>query len=407
VTTLILAAKRGALQTREYARALRPWRLALLAMIPLLMLADPKAANIIFTAISDAYLQVTVFVAATLALFYGLESRLKIDATELLARHRAWQVPVAALLGATPGCGGAIIVITQYIRGGISFGGVVAVLTATMGDAAFLLIAQEPLTAAGVISVQFAAGVLFGYLVDLMHGPDFMRVKSADAPVANPVIHDGGAARIMRPLWVALLVPGLIFGAMTAFQVDPNALFGSLAGLEPASWLAFAGALLALGMWGSAVSRDFYACVAAGDTQHRLGAEPAAHRGADRSTVARVVADTNFVTVWVIAAYLIYELGVYYSGVDLKSWFAVWAPIMPLMGVLVGFLPGCGPQIVVTTLYLNGVVPLSTQLGNAISNDGDALFPAIALAPRTAIVATLYSAIPALIVAYLYYWLWE
>ena len=47
------------------------------------------------------------------------------------------------------------------------------------------------------------------------------------------------------------------------------------------------------------------------------------------------------------------------------------------------------------------------EIGNAISNDGDALFPAIAMAPKAAIIATLYSAIPAIIVAYGYYWLFE
>ncbi|MEK9955214.1 MAG: putative manganese transporter [Actinomycetota bacterium] len=36
-------------------------------------------------------------------------------------------------------------------------------------------------------------------------------------------------------------------------------------------------------------------------------------------------------------------------------------------------------------------------------NDGDALFPAIALAPAAAIMATIYSAIPALIIAYGWY----
>ena len=40
-------------------------------------------------------------------------------------------------------------------------------------------------------------------------------------------------------------------------------------------------------------------------------------------------------------------------------------------------------------------------------NDGDALFPAIAIAPKVAIVATLYSAIPALIVSYLYFFAFE
>lgn len=407
MTALILAAKRGAIQTRDYARTLKPWRLAALGIIPLLALTDPKVADIIVTAISDAYLQVTVFVAATLAIFYGLESRLRIDAADLLARHRTWQVPIAAFLGATPGCGGAIIVITQYIRGGISFGGVVAVLTATMGDAAFLLIVQQPLTAAGVISTQIAVGILFGYLVDWLHGPDFLRVHSQGAVVRWPFMHEGGATRALRPVWIALLIPGLLFGILTAFQIDANALFGSLAGLSPATWLGFAGATLALAMWGSVSSRGFYQCVAAGDTEHRLGDNPPPQIRTGSSTITRVVADTNFVTVWVIAAYLIYELGIYYSGVDLKSWFEVWVPVVPMIGVLLGFLPGCGPQIVVTTLYLSGIIPLSAQLGNAISNDGDALFPAIALAPRTAIVATLYSAIPAIIVAYAYYWLWE
>jgi hypothetical protein len=42
-----------------------------------------------------------------------------------------------------------------------------------------------------------------------------------------------------------------------------------------------------------------------------------------------------------------------------------------------------------------------------MSNDGDALFPAIALAPKMAIVATFYSAIPAVIVAYSYWYFFE
>ena len=75
--------------------------------------------------------------------------------------------------------------------------------------------------------------------------------------------------------------------------------------------------------------------------------------------------------------------------------------------ILFGFIPGCGPQIVITTFYLNGYIPFSAEIGNAISNDGDALFPAIALAPKAAIYATLYSGIPAILVAYSYMYLFE
>ena len=77
------------------------------------------------------------------------------------------------------------------------------------------------------------------------------------------------------------------------------------------------------------------------------------------------------------------------------------------MGILFGFLPGCGPQVIVATFYLNGFIPLSAEIGNSISNDGDALFPAIALAPKAAIVATLYSAIPAIITAYSFMFFFE
>ena len=81
--------------------------------------------------------------------------------------------------------------------------------------------------------------------------------------------------------------------------------------------------------------------------------------------------------------------------------------LTPLMAILLGFLPGCGPQVLVTTMYLSGIIPLSAQIGNALSNDGDALFPAIAIAPRVAVVATLYSAVPALILAYGWLFLFE
>ena len=114
-----------------------------------------------------------------------------------------------------------------------------------------------------------------------------------------------------------------------------------------------------------------------------------------RNLLSRVVDTTNFVTTWVICAFF-FEIFMYFTSLNLKILFDVWMPFVPLVAILLGFLPGCGPQIIVTTFYLNGFIPLSAEIGNAISNDGDALFPAIAL-PKAAIIATLYSAIPAFI----------
>ena len=349
-----------------------PWGAAALVGLAALVASDPALRAIALGALSEAYLQVSVFVAATLAIFYGLERALGLDTERLLARIGAWQVPAAALMGALPGCGGAIMVMTQYASGRLGFGAVVAVLTATMGDAAFLLLAREPVTGLAVFALGLVVGAVSGLLVDALHGPGFLRLPRA-APQASCTTAGGGGA-LGRGLWLALMAPGLVLGIAVAFQIDPGP-WGEALGVV--------GALLCLAMW--LLRRT----------------------GGGGGTVARVVADTNFVTLWVVVAFLTYELGVHLTGIDLKAWFDVYGPIVPLVGVLVGFLPGCGPQLVVTTLYLNGVVPLSAQLGNAISNDGDALFPALAVAPKAALVATLYSAVPALLVGYGYFWLVE
>ena len=384
----------GKLSGRLPGRA--PWRLLVLALLAALALTSGETLQIVAESLSEAYLTVTVFVAGTLALVYGLERAFKGDIGCLLARFERWQVPAGALMGAFPGCGGAIVMVTQFTKGHVSFGTLVATLTATMGDAMFLLLAKEPGTALGIIALSLVVGSLSGLAVDALHGRGFLQPRRP-AQRAATAIESSPAATEPRPirlLWFALLVPGLALGLMDAFQVELGALVALPAGIDPALWLGLAGALLALVLW-------------AGKGPEDPDGAPSA-TGAEREDVAsRIMTDTNFITAWVAFAFLAYELGVHFTGADLTRGLQLWAPLVPLAAVLVGFLPGCGPQIVVTTLYLTGGLPLSAQLGNAISNDGDALFPALALAPRAALLATLYSALPALLVAYGYFLIWE
>ena len=325
-------------------------------------------------ALEDAYLGVGVFVAATFALVFFFERSGPWRPSAWLARHPGAQVPIAALLGALPGCGGAVVVVTRYSAGELSFGAVAAVLTATMGDAAFLLLAREPLTGLLMIAVGFVVGTLWGWLIDAVHGKDFLRV--AVPPEAEAVREPQRLPPALWMLWGAVLVPGLVFGIWKLTGSDPPALWAQIVGVG--------GALLSLLLW------------AASPTQ--ATALLRGHRA--QPVLERVARNTNYVTVWVVLGFFAYELATGVAGWDLAGAFATVPALLPLMGAVVGFLPGCGPQIVVTTLYLQGAIPLSAQVANAISNDGDALFPAIAVAPRAAILATLYTAVPALVLGY-------
>ena len=351
----------------------------------LLMLgAESELLDIVFTSIADAYLQVSTFVAATFLIIYGIERTLNIDATAMLRRDTIWQVPVAAGLGALPGCGGAIIVVTQYVTGRLSFGGVVAALTATMGDAAFLLIAQEPLTGLAMVILGFVVGTLSGWIINFIHGGDFLRSSEIRTDAEVDVEHDDASTPFLDRLWLLILAPGIVLAGLVAFQVDVDAMFATDMLDRPATLLGVVGGVLALSM---RLAPSF-------------GIKGDAAFSAGSGLIRRTISDTNFVTVWVIFAYLVFELSVYFLGIDLKTVFDGWALFAPMIAILLGFLPGCGPQVLVTTMYLSGIIPLSAQIGNALSNDGDALFPAIAIAPKVAVVATLYSAVPAVILAY-------
>ena len=339
--------------------------------------------EVIRSSMIDAYIQVSVFVGFTLFVFIGLDSLTKFDVKNFLSKTQKFHVGIAAFLGAIPGCGGAIIVVTQYIQGRISFGSLVAVLTATMGDAAFLILAIEPTTGLLIFGIGIIVGSISGYIIDFIHGINFMqsetKIKVEFEKINKTFVSN------FNFFWLFLFIPGFILGILVAFQVEFSPAYNSLL-----VFVASAGAILSIFMWSLNPLSDFQCST-----------------DKSRGLLSRVVDTTNFVTTWVISGFLVFEIFMYFTSLDLKIFFDLWLPFVPLVAILFGFLPGCGPQVVVATFYLNGYIPLSAELGNAISNDGDALFPAIALAPKAAILATLYSAIPALVVAYGYFYLFE
>ena len=102
-----------------YKRLLLP--VALLALI-----VSDTTRDVTVNTLSDAFWAVSSYVAFTLAIyhymsvFFNKESRI----VNLYQSSRNHQVFFAALLGALPGCGGAIIVTTQFVSGRVGFGAI-------------------------------------------------------------------------------------------------------------------------------------------------------------------------------------------------------------------------------------------------------------------------------------------
>ncbi|NMB01581.1 MAG: arsenic efflux protein [Firmicutes bacterium] len=405
--------------------------------------------SLVVTSAENAFLEVTVFVGAVLLLFGYVDYLLSGRLVKKIENSKKFQPLIGAFLGLTPGCGGAIFLMPLFPRGIVSFGTISAALIATMGDAAFVFMTVMPKEFIIVSAITFVLAVIVGYLVDLFPLGDWLlekykadqakKEKKRDAHVEmdhsifqnetgiglddwnhighaegdeiDLILHHGTKGH--QPVdslgykathnsylvyWVIISL-GLILGFLGLFQVDLNALaipnLGVIFGL--------------VGTGFSVLMMIFSNKFLAADTHEESEMKLASLK----ETLIHNAQETAFVGTWVFLAYLAYELfvfflgsGDYVTGETLITGFLTQTGlIVVILGVLVGLIPGCGPQIIFVTLFLRGMVPFSAVLANAISQDGDALFPLLAIDKRSAFWVTVVNSIPALIVGVLAYWL--
>ncbi|MEQ4304758.1 putative manganese transporter [Plantactinospora sp. B6F1] len=392
--------------------------------------------------LADAFMQVGVYVAVMVALFGWLRWRYGDRVTDHLTLRPRLGPLVGAVLGVSPGCGGAIILMPLYARGKVSFGTVVAALAATMGDSSWVVIAADPVFALRIHALLFAVGLVTGYTVDLLgidpanalpgrtrrssrrrtavpgygasdpvpaYGASVPTGAASACPAARAGTDDRAGTPVARPASATLAValpagaePGrpagmsLVFWGLTmpAFlvsvpvvfhAVDQRRLTGALGGVDPYLALGCCGTLVALLIFAAGRGRFADDTVAT--------ASPSTRREALRHSAH----EASFITVWVAVAYLGWQILSTTTGFD-GSQLAFAGAAGVLVGALIGLIPGCAVQIVFTGIFVTGGLPVTTLVANAISQDGDALIPLAALRRRAAATATVITTVPALLV---------
>jgi hypothetical protein len=364
--------------------------------------------------LADAFMQVGVFIALLAAPFGWARYRWGHRLDAALLRHRRLWPLLAASMTLPPGCGGAIVVMALYARGAVSYGAAIAALVATMGDATWVLVAADPVLTVQLKALLILTGTVTGYAVDAL-GVDPRRsrevvteVRPAEpvSPAAPPAAGGSGSVgTLVRPavlettpqrlyqvggvtafLWL-LLGTGATVSLPVTFQViDPAAVGAALfGGVNP---------YLAVGTIGTS-----FALFAFARGGGRLADDDT--RSAHPTSMAQVLRHSGqevaFITVWVAVAYVGWAVLSQLSGFDGSQ-----LPLLGLAGVLiaaaVGLIPGCGVQIVFAGIFVAGGMPVSTLVANSISQDGDALLPLLAYHRGAALLATLITTIPAVLV---------
>ncbi|MCK4414563.1 MAG: arsenic efflux protein [Candidatus Eisenbacteria sp.] len=275
-----------------------------------------------------------------------------------LARNRWGQYGVAALLGATPGCLGAFMVVGMYSHRMLSVGAVVTAMIATSGDEAFVMFAMVPGKAALLSLVLLVIGIVAGVLTDV-----FADRRNDECP--GLVLHDEGQCgcfhhgQILRQLREMSPIRGaLLVGLMVLVVAVISGLIG------PAEWNWVRVTILTATL----VSLLIVSSV----PEHFLKDHLWHHVA--RQHLPRILA-------WTFGALVLMHVLTEYLHLEGLIRENAW--IVLLIACLVGMIPESGPHLVFLTLYVEGTVPLSILLASSIVQDGHGMLPMLAHSRRT------------------------
>ena len=127
--------------------------------------------NIIFEALKNSIL-ITGLVMVMMLLIEYINIRSHGESFNKLKKSPVKQVFLAALLGLVPGCIGGFAVVSLFTHNLLSFGSLVAMMIASSGDEAFVMMAMIPKTAIILFIILFVIGVAAGILVDKVYKGD-------------------------------------------------------------------------------------------------------------------------------------------------------------------------------------------------------------------------------------------
>lgn len=308
-----------------------------------------------------------------------------------LRQRRFGQVVLGAGLGLIPGCMGGFAAVSMYSHKLLSFGALIAMMIASSGDEAFVMLTMIPKQALVMFAVLFVVAVLSGWIVDSfrkegkhqhigcdeefkVHQEEHQGNIREKASIKN--MRHASAERVALLLGVLIFIIALAFGML---DHDHGTEHGSSLTILNESWMNVFFALISLAVvWFIATANEHIV----------------------KEHLWEHVIRKHFLSIflWTFGALLVIEVALHY--LHMESWISSNIPWMILLAVLVGIIPESGPHFLFVTLFATGAVPFSVLLASSISQDGHASLPLLAESKGSFAKAKVINAIVAAVIGY-------
>ena len=307
-----------------------------------------------------------------------------------LRKTRIGQVVIGALLGSVPGCMGGFATVSLYTHRMFSFGALVAMMIASSGDEAFIMLAMIPDQALILFAVLFVIAVVVGIIVD--------RFAKSPAPECEEgyKVHEGheesdthehksrhfGWKRISMFVALAVFIAALASGQLGHDHGSHEA--GAHSHEHHSGHVHHD---CDCGHHHEAEGKTFHINLLSEDWMNVLFA--------GLSIIVLIVlifASDHFVEehlwnhivrkhlpvifAWTFGVLLVLGIGLQY--IDIDRWISDNTVLMILLATAIGIIPESGPHMIFVTLFAAGVVPFPVLLASSISQDGHASIPLLA-----------------------------
>ena len=366
------------------------------------------------------------------------------------------QVLIGTLLGLVPGCIGGFAAVSLFTHKLLSFGALTAMMIASSGDEAFVMLATMPLKALLLFAILGALAIVTGLVCDrylfkeqnFAFCPDGYEIhKEHDSSIASPfrlssykdALRRPSRERLLLLAGIALFVVALLSGFAGHDHAGHDHAGHDHAGHQEAALhqevalheevahnhelheeAAHNHALHGHATHQESLQEIIEERHLSTFTLHLLDEEWMNCLFAIMSIVTLLFTATakeHFIKehlwhhvikrhllsifLWTLGGLAVCQIGVQYLNIE--EWVSSNMIFVILLAVAVGIIPESGPHLVFVTLYLNGIVPFSVLLANSISQDGHTALPLLASSRKTFLKAKAVNIVIGAVVGILLY----
>ena len=367
------------------------------------------------------------------------------------------QVLIGTLLGLVPGCIGGFAAVSLFTHKLLSFGALTAMMIASSGDEAFVMLATMPLKALLLFAILGALAIVTGLVCDrylfkeqnFAFCPDGYEIhKEHDSSIASPfrlssykdALRRPSRERLLLLAGIALFVVALLSGfaghdhaghdhavhqeaalhqevalheeAMLHEEAEHNhelheeaahnhALHGHATHQESLQEIIEERHLSTFTL--HLLDEEWMNCLFAIMSIVTLLFTATAKEHFIKEHLWHHVIKRHLLSIflWTLGGLAVCQIGVQYLNIE--EWVSSNMIFVILLAVAIGIIPESGPHLVFVTLYLNGIVPFSVLLANSISQDGHTALPLLASSRKTFLKAKAVNIIIGAVVGILLY----